>query len=138
MSAVGRGAYELYDYVDFDSWFVSTLLPMAADASPDACVVRRRVAWVAGRWVSVKMGTEVRPQLYQLVLQLLSEGEDLVVRMTAAETLKLSVDDFDFRLEAFANMFEVGATANRSRLFGALAPLSTSHVVRAADRDGAV
>jgi len=62
------------------------------------------------------MGPEVRPQLYRLVLQLLSEGEDTVVRMTAAETLRLSVDDFDFRLEAFADMFEVRQKRNRPHL----------------------
>lgn len=28
LAAMGVGAYELHDYVDFSSWFASTLLPV--------------------------------------------------------------------------------------------------------------
>ena len=109
LAAVGRCAYDLYDYVPFDEWFLNSLVPLVEASGREwpLTVLRRRVAWVAGGWVAVKMGHDVRPQLYRILLHLLGErSEDLAVRLAAAETLRRAVDDFGFTLEAFADHFE--------------------------------
>jgi len=42
-------------------------------------LVRYRVVWLLGHWVTVKMSTELRPSLYSCLLQLLHPSEKLLV-----------------------------------------------------------
>lgn len=65
----------------------------------DYRIIRRRVAWLLGQWSAVKLSAELRPQLYSSLLGLLGSGEDMAVRLAAAQALKHSVDDFDFSPE---------------------------------------
>jgi len=63
-NAIGLTSYELFEAVDFDGWFKSTLLPLLADAQTDK-KLKRRIAWLCGQWVTVKFSPESKPQLYQ-------------------------------------------------------------------------
>jgi hypothetical protein len=65
----------------------------------DYRIIRRRVAWLLGQWSAVKLSPELRPMLYSSLLNLLESGEDMAVRLAAAQALKHSVDDFDFSPE---------------------------------------
>ena len=47
--------------------------------------------WLVGQWVGVKLSASLRPVLYQAILPLLEKGQDLVVRLEAANTLKLDI-----------------------------------------------
>ncbi|CAG8596026.1 7001_t:CDS:10 [Dentiscutata erythropus] len=85
--AVGLGAHELYDELDFDSWLVNSLLIEAANNNPNFKIIRRRIAWVIGRWVCVKISKENRPKVYDAMTYLINPEEDLIVRMTAAINL---------------------------------------------------
>lgn len=44
--------------------------------------------WLIGNWISVKVPVDSRSLIYNVVLNLLREDEDLVVRLEAALTLR--------------------------------------------------
>ncbi|XP_047197226.1 importin-11 [Hippoglossus stenolepis] len=68
-------------------------------------LIRRRVIWLIGQWISVKFKSDLRPLLYEVILSLMQDP-DLVVRIETATTLKLTVDDFEFRTEQFLPYLE--------------------------------
>ncbi|XP_033099251.1 importin-11-like [Anneissia japonica] len=105
-NAVGLSAFELYDEVDFDQWFCNHLLKELQVKHPRYKIIRRRVICVIGQWLDVKLSPSLHPLVYQAVLPLLSPEEDLVVRITAAKTLKIAIDDFEFRSENFEPYLE--------------------------------
>ncbi|XP_053557296.1 importin-11 [Bombina bombina] len=104
-NAVGLAAYELFDSVDFDEWFKSQLLGELRVNHNWYKPLRRRVIWLIGQWVPVKFKPDSRPLLYEAILTLLQD-QDLVVRIETATTLKLTVDDFEFRTEQFLPYLE--------------------------------
>uniref|UniRef100_A0A8C5N0A2 Importin-11 n=1 Tax=Leptobrachium leishanense TaxID=445787 RepID=A0A8C5N0A2_9ANUR len=104
-NAVGLTAYELFDSVDFDEWFQRQLLGELRISHDRYKLLRRRVIWLIGQWVSVKFESNQRPSLYEAILVLLQD-QDLVVRIETATTLKLTVDDFEFRTEQFLPYLE--------------------------------
>ncbi|XP_035392067.1 importin-11 isoform X5 [Electrophorus electricus] len=104
-NAVGLAAYELFDSVDFDQWFSNQLLAELQVSHNRYKVIRRRVIWLIGQWISVKFKSELRPLLYESFLSLMQDP-DLVVRIETATTLKLAVDDFEFRTEQFLPYLE--------------------------------
>lgn len=97
--AVGLAAYELYDEIDYDKWYSTQLIHEleitdlrfiidlhALSIITLSCMcmcryllVRYRVVWLLGHWVTVKMSTELRPSLYSCLLQLLHPSERLLV-----------------------------------------------------------
>ncbi|XP_013780751.1 importin-11-like [Limulus polyphemus] len=87
-NAVGLAAFELFDDIDFDNWFLEVLLQELKLKTSSYRIIRRRVTWLIGQWVGVKLSPELRPILYEALLPLLDEQEDLVVRLAAANTLK--------------------------------------------------
>lgn len=104
-NAVGLAAYELFDNVDFDQWFKNQLLGELQVNHNRYKLIRRRVIWLIGQWISVKFKPELRPLLYEVILSLMQDP-DLVVRIETATTLKLAVDDFEFRTEQFLPYLE--------------------------------
>ncbi|XP_053304003.1 importin-11 [Spea bombifrons] len=104
-NAVGLAAYELFDSIDFDGWFQRQLLGELQIRHDRYKLLRRRVIWLIGQWVSVKFKSDLRPSLYEAILTLLQD-QDLVVRIETATTLKLAVDDFEFRTEQFLPYLE--------------------------------
>ncbi|XP_054373877.1 importin-11 isoform X2 [Molothrus ater] len=99
-NAVGLAAYELFDSVDFDQWFKNQLLAELQVSHDRYKPIRRRVIWLIGQWISVKFKSDLRPVLYEAIRNLLQD-RDLVVRIETATTLKLTVDDFEFRTDQF-------------------------------------
>uniref|UniRef100_A0A3B3CPV5 Importin-11 n=1 Tax=Oryzias melastigma TaxID=30732 RepID=A0A3B3CPV5_ORYME len=104
-NAVGLAAYELFDSVDFDQWFKNQLLGELQVSHHRYKLIRRRVIWLIGQWISVKFKSVLRPLLYEVILSLMQDP-DLVVRIETATTLKLTVDDFEFRTEQFLPYLE--------------------------------
>ncbi|XP_046677970.1 importin-11-like [Homalodisca vitripennis] len=100
-NAVGIAAFDLYDEVNFDEWFTTTLQAELQIRAGNYRVVRRRVAWLLGQWTGVKLSCELRPTLYAAMLPLLQPQEDIAVRLTACSTIKNAVDDFEFNTEQF-------------------------------------
>ncbi|XP_065513088.1 importin-11 [Caloenas nicobarica] len=104
-NAVGLAAYELFDSVDFDQWFKNQLLAELQVSHNRYKPIRRRVIWLIGQWISVKFKSDLRPMLYEAIRNLLQD-QDLVVRIETATTLKLAVDDFEFRTDQFLPYLE--------------------------------
>uniref|UniRef100_A0A671SYX9 Importin-11 n=1 Tax=Sinocyclocheilus anshuiensis TaxID=1608454 RepID=A0A671SYX9_9TELE len=84
-NAVGLAAYELFDNVDFDQWFKNQLLGELQVSHNRYKLIRRRVIWLIGQWISVKFKPELRPLLYEVILSLMQDP-DLVV----SETCRMS------------------------------------------------
>ncbi|XP_077988870.1 importin-11-like [Glandiceps talaboti] len=104
-NAAGLAAYELFDDVNFDTWLTSQLLPELQNKNSRFKLIRRRVVWLIGQWVGVKLATNLRPTVYEALLPLLADNEDMVVRITAAQALKI-VDDFEFKTDQFMPYLE--------------------------------
>ena len=67
-TAVGLASYDLFDQVDFDSWFSSYLLSELKIQHPKYRIIRRRVVWLLGQWVGVKLSSNLRfDGLYSIV-----------------------------------------------------------------------
>ncbi|XP_067934754.1 importin-11-like [Watersipora subatra] len=105
-NAFGLAAYDIYDEVDFDYRLHRYLSTELDETHPNYRIVKRRVVWVIGKWVAVKLSTSSRPIVYELILRLLDRAEDLVVRIEAALTLQAAVDDFEFSYAQFAPYLE--------------------------------
>lgn len=55
-----------------------------------------------GIWSRVNVSSELRPMLYQSLLELLSDTEDVAVRLAACDALNMTIDDFNFDACHFA------------------------------------
>ena len=108
-NAIGQTSYELFESIDFSAWFSSTLLPMLRTPSSDK-ILKRRICWLCGQWVTVKFSNELRPVLYEAMINLMG-NEDLVIRLEAAMCLKLAIDDYNFEPPYFENFQESAITA---------------------------
>lgn len=104
--SVGLAASELYDDVDFDQWFSTTLKQELEIKDNNYRIIKRRVCWLIGKWTRVKLSNELRPELYKMMVKALSPDEDLVVRLEASNTLKQALDDFQFNSEEFSPFIE--------------------------------
>lgn len=98
-NAVGLCAFELYDQLDYDTWYQTQLLKELTVSDPRLVslymcyplpyyyvsltrykIVRHRVVWLLGQWVTVKMSSSLRPSLYSVVVPILAQTEDMAVR----------------------------------------------------------
>lgn len=100
--AVGLCAFDLYDELDYDKWYQTQLLSELSIYDTRYKLVRHRVVWLLGQWVTVKMSSSLRPSLYSVLTPLLGAGEHMAIRLTAAEVIRICVDDLDFSTEEFA------------------------------------
>lgn len=64
-------------------------------------VIRRRVIHLIGRWTGIQLSGKLRPSLYECINDLLRAEEDMAVRLTAANTLRFAIDDFEFNVDQF-------------------------------------
>ncbi|KAG0325424.1 Importin-11, partial [Podila humilis] len=105
-TAIGLGSHDLYGAVDFDAWLNGQLSQEVQNVDSNFKIIRRRIAWMIGKWVSVNVSKAARPTLYTIMLHLLRPEEHLAVRLAAAQNLKLSIDDWDFEPQTFAPFLE--------------------------------
>ncbi|KAH6650964.1 armadillo-type protein [Chaetomium tenue] len=102
--ALGCAAAIIYQKFDFDRFLTNFLVKDAQIEAPMAKVLRRRIAILISQWITVKVSQASRPVVYDIYRHLLnidSEHNDEVVRITAARQLKYVADDFEFTGEAF-------------------------------------
>lgn len=59
-----------------------------------------------GQWTGVKFSYDLRPNLYSVIITLLTPSEDMAVKLAAANTLKQAVDDFEFNSQQFLPYLE--------------------------------
>uniref|UniRef100_H2YLD1 Importin N-terminal domain-containing protein n=1 Tax=Ciona savignyi TaxID=51511 RepID=H2YLD1_CIOSA len=87
LSAVGLAANELFDCLNFESWFMEHLLPYL-DMSHNLKILLIRVLWLIDQWMGVKPPVEIRTTLYDFIIGSLSPGFNMAVRLTAASALR--------------------------------------------------
>lgn len=93
-NAVGVANYDLYHSIDFESWYKGTLAQELKNRHSNARILRRRVAWLLGQWVS-KIEGDIRQPVYTALIDLLGDG-DLAVQLAACRSLSHLIDDVHF------------------------------------------
>lgn len=103
LTALGLSASEMYDVVDFDNFFGSLVYPQVIKEAETGGerLIQRRLLWLCAKWVPVKFSKELRPRLYELLCQTLTQQTDVGVKLTAVTALSAAVDDFDFKADTF-------------------------------------
>lgn len=104
---VGLAAIYLFEMVDTDNWFRGQLLSELKIMNDKFRILRARIIWLVGRWVDVHFGRDVRPLAYEACLHLLRSGEDMTTRLSAATTLGILIEDFDFSGTVFLPYLEM-------------------------------
>ncbi|EDW10618.1 importin-11 [Drosophila mojavensis] len=104
-NAVGQASFHFFNKLDFGSWLTSQLLAELRIEASNFRILRRRIIWLVGNWVGVQLPRELRPLAYEACLHLLRPEEDMPIRLAAARTLNLLIDDFEFMPEAFHPYF---------------------------------
>src|SRR6266511_3685372 len=100
--AVGRCARSLKNVIDFEAALETTFVVEAHETGPEyvrlsgsssqqlICIlfsytiIKRRIAWLIGKWISEECSTPNHPNLWDILTYLLSHDADAVVRLTAA------------------------------------------------------
>ncbi|KAJ2744426.1 hypothetical protein GGI20_002970 [Coemansia sp. BCRC 34301] len=95
-AALGVCAAELYDQIDFCHW-----LRQHPPIDSPMSLARWRIAWLIGKWVTVKFPAEERAHAYIALLEYARPGEPLVLRMEAIASLLCCIDDWDFDATQF-------------------------------------
>ena len=117
--AIGRCAHRMKDLIPFDSWLRENLIAEArgtdstydvqsslnenqcSDLRSSFPILKRRIAWLIGKWVSNEGTTPNSPLIWEVLLYLLQDrgpGTDSVVRLTAAVAIRECVDVSEFTL----------------------------------------
>ncbi|SCU89469.1 LAFA_0E18294g1_1 [Lachancea sp. 'fantastica'] len=102
-------ATSISDSVDFDRLLVDVFIPEATNTkvSQDSSkILKRRVALVINEWCTVKCSEESKQLCYKLLLQLINEENDRVIQLTAVQTLRTMVDDWNFDKRSFQPYLE--------------------------------
>ncbi|KAK7470477.1 hypothetical protein VKT23_001903 [Stygiomarasmius scandens] len=103
--AIGRCCQRLKGSIPFNEWLQQTLIVEAHDTSPHSPILKRRIAWVLGKWMSEQCVDPNNPLIWRILVHLLGDrqpGTDTVVRLTAAVALREGVDTLEFDLQSFA------------------------------------
>ena len=109
--AIGRCAFEVYDWVDVRQWLTPWLegvLSVSATVLPQR-VIQARVVILLSQFVQ-QIGRAERQQLYPVLVRLLQDANDvqaLFVALSAARALAAFVADLEFYEEDYAPHLEV-------------------------------
>ncbi|OCH87913.1 ARM repeat-containing protein [Obba rivulosa] len=103
--AIGRCAHRLKDLIPFDQWLEHDLKAQARNTNPSYPIIKRRIAWLIGKWVSEQCSSPNNRNIWEVLVHLLQDrgpGTDAVVRLTAAVALRECVDTVEFNADTFA------------------------------------
>ncbi|CCH63047.1 hypothetical protein TBLA_0J00470 [Henningerozyma blattae CBS 6284] len=92
------------DMVDFDKLFVEVFLPTATNVKTpkdQLRIIRRRVSLIINEWSIVKCSEETKKLCYEYFNDLLMSDDDKVVQLTAIQSLKTMIDDWNFKKDSF-------------------------------------
>ncbi|XP_014244545.1 importin-11 [Cimex lectularius] len=105
-NVVGMTAPELYDEVDFDNWLTTTLVKELSIQHENYKVLRKRIIWLIGCWTGIKISPDLFPLVYSTLINFLKPEEDMVIRLTSANTIKSVIDIFEFNIDKFLEYLE--------------------------------
>lgn len=92
------------DNVDFDRLLEQNFLPEAtnSDTPTDQLkIIRRRISLIINEWCTIKCSDDSKLKCYKFFLLLLTEDQDKVVQLTAIQTLRTMIDDWEFNKSLF-------------------------------------
>ncbi|EIN10324.1 ARM repeat-containing protein [Punctularia strigosozonata HHB-11173 SS5] len=111
--AIGRCAHRLRDVIPFGQWLEQSLLPDSRDTNPNYPIIKRRIAWVIGKFVADQCVPAKDPKIWDVLVHLLEDrqaGTDSVVRLTAAIAIQEAVDSIDFDPNVFEPYLQTAVT----------------------------
>ncbi|KDQ20506.1 hypothetical protein BOTBODRAFT_309717 [Botryobasidium botryosum FD-172 SS1] len=126
--AIGRCAYKMKDVIDFDQWLSTHLVNEVQQSDPNYRILKRRIAWVIGKWISEECAPANSPKVWEVLLYLLQDTSDVVVRLSAAVALRECVDTTSFSEESF-EPFLAGNIAGLVQLLGEVETLDNKNRV---------
>ncbi|KAG2013512.1 ran binding protein 11 [Coprinopsis cinerea AmutBmut pab1-1] len=103
--AIGRCAIRLKDSLPFNEWVEHSLAAEARSQNPTYPIIKRRISWVIGKWVSEQCTSPNNPRIWEILVHLLKDrgpGSDTVVRLTAATGLRECIDTLEFSADLFS------------------------------------
>ncbi|KAG0684450.1 hypothetical protein C6P42_002822 [Pichia californica] len=89
---------------NFNQLLIDYFIPQASIIGGDinSKLIKRRVCLIINEWLDVKIESNIRIEIYKFILNLLSDSNnDKVVKLTAIQTLKYLIDDWEFRKRDF-------------------------------------
>ncbi|KAK5961691.1 karyopherin KAP120 PWA37_001064 [Arxiozyma heterogenica] len=90
--------------VDFDRLLVDVFLPEAtnnATGLDQLKIIRRRVCLIINEWCTVKSSEKSKSLCYKFFSELLMSDDDKVVTLSAVQSLRTMVDDWNFDKDIF-------------------------------------
>ncbi|KAL2023612.1 hypothetical protein VTK56DRAFT_1769 [Thermocarpiscus australiensis] len=102
--ALGCAAAVIHQAFDFNEFLTTALVNDAQIQDPMAKLLRRRIAILLSKWISINIAQANRPVVYEIFRHLMNPDDkhnDEVVRITAARQFKYIVEDFEFNGENF-------------------------------------
>lgn len=106
LSVFQLSATAIHEQCNFNDLLNGFFLPQALKTDdPNYKVIKRRVCLIINEWATIQCPPETRDTIYKFILELLNPQEptnDKVVRLTALQTLRFMVDDWEFRKKKFA------------------------------------
>ncbi|KAF3215372.1 hypothetical protein TWF191_009350 [Orbilia oligospora] len=103
-NAVGLVPAILEPHLDFNIFLQNVLANEVQITQPDYRILRHRIPILIGQWVFVNIDVQHRSTIYQITQHLLNKSDplnDLCVRITAAKSLKCSIDEWQFDINSF-------------------------------------
>lgn len=98
-AAVGYSHYELSNYLSFKTWFEGALSLDLHNISSNGRIIRRRLAWLLGQWVS-EIKDDIKIHAYVALLTLLRDN-DLAVKLAACKSLCILIEDVPLNHEHY-------------------------------------
>ncbi|EMD40680.1 hypothetical protein CERSUDRAFT_111258 [Gelatoporia subvermispora B] len=102
--AIGRCAHRIKESIPFEQWLERDLKGQAHETNPTYPIIKRRIAWLIGKWISEQCSSPNK-NVWDVLVYLLQDrgpGTDAVVRLTAAVALRECVDTIEFDADVFA------------------------------------
>lgn len=99
-NAMCLAAYDLHDFVSFQSFFENYLVKDFVLQSEESKIIIRRAAYLLAAWIA-DVPDGLRPQVYHLLVQQLLPCEDMVVKLAGCTVLRVFIDDWNFYEDQF-------------------------------------
>ncbi|KAK6522888.1 hypothetical protein TWF281_002316 [Arthrobotrys megalospora] len=103
-NAVGLVPAILEPHLDFNVFLQNILANEVQINQSDYRILRHRIPILIGQWVFVNIDVQHRSTIFRITQHLLNKSDplnDLCVRITAAKSLKASIDEWQFNIESF-------------------------------------
>eukprot|EP01125_Pyxidicula_operculata_P012132 TRINITY_DN3983_c0_g1_i1.p1 TRINITY_DN3983_c0_g1~~TRINITY_DN3983_c0_g1_i1.p1 ORF type:complete len:984 (-),score=203.37 TRINITY_DN3983_c0_g1_i1:107-3019(-) len=98
-NAIAIGATDMWEKIDFSDWFSKTLIVELQSQEPIYKIIQKRIMEVIGQWVTT-ITPQILSQIYNVTVSMIG-SRDLVMALTAAQTLSYLLKDMSFDNDVF-------------------------------------